>query len=404
VSSPPGPHPSDSPPPPEPGEGDFQTGRVVTIAGGHTVHDSFTAFLPPLLPSFIEKLSLSDARAGALSTFLQLPGLLQWAIGHVADRTTLRWVVVMGPAVTSILMAALGWAPTFAVLALMLFFAGISVAAFHAVAPVAIGRLSGGRLGRGMGFWMVGGELGRTIGPIVVGSVLGVLSLKQIAFLAVAGVATSAVLHHLLRDVELRTHGDGDPVPWRTALSGMRQLMTVLTTLMVLRSLMMAGMSLFLITYLEKDQGTTLFVASLAFAAFEGAGVLGALGGGWISDHLGRRKVVLFGHLAAPAVLFVFLAVDLWAKILVLPLLGVTLLSVTPVFMAMVQEEFPETRALANGTYLSLHFAIRSVATIGFGALSDAFGRSTAFGIGGFAMLAAIPFIWLLPPRASRHR
>ena len=168
MTAPIGPHPADSPPPPEAESGDFQTAKVVTIAGGHTVHDSVTAFLPPLLPSFIEKLSLSDARAGALSTFLQLPGLLQFAIGHLADRTTLRWVVVLGPAVTSILMASLGWAPNFVVLAMMLFFAGISVAAFHAIAPVAIGRLSGGQLGRGLGFWTVGRELGRTIGPLVV--------------------------------------------------------------------------------------------------------------------------------------------------------------------------------------------------------------------------------------------
>ena len=37
--------------------GDFQTANVVTIAGGHAVHDTFTAFLPPLLPYFVEKLS-----------------------------------------------------------------------------------------------------------------------------------------------------------------------------------------------------------------------------------------------------------------------------------------------------------------------------------------------------------
>ena len=41
--------------------------------------------------------------------------------------------------------------------------AGLSVAAFHATAPVAVAYLSGNRLGRGMGFFMVGGELGRRI-------------------------------------------------------------------------------------------------------------------------------------------------------------------------------------------------------------------------------------------------
>jgi len=401
VSRPIGAHPSDSPPPPEAGEGTFQTAGVITIAGGHSVHDTFTAFLPPLLPLFIEKLSLSNTAAGALSSFLQLPGLLQWAIGHLADRTTLRWVVVMGPAITSILMASLGWAPTYAVLAMMLFFAGISVAAFHAIAPVAIGRLSGRQLGKGMGFWMVGGELGRTIGPIVVAGALTYLSLKQMAFLAVAGITTSVVLHFRLQGVPLRTHGDGEPIPWRTAIRGMRRLMATLSGLMVMRSMMMVSVSVFLPIYLTSE-GASLWLAGAALSIVEGAGVVGALSGGWVSDHVGRRTVLFFSHLGAPAALFLFLAADGWLRIAVLPLIGVTLLSTTPVLMAMVQEEFPESRALANGTYLSLHFAVRSVAAIGFGAFGDAFGLSTAMAVGGFAMLGAIPLIWLLPQRKGR--
>jgi len=396
-----GSHPSDSPPPAEAVDGTFQTSGVVTIAGGHSVHDTFTAWLAPMLPLFIEKMSLSNAAAGALSSFMGLPGLFQWAIGHIADRAALRWMVVLGPGVTAVLMASLGWAPTYAVLALMLFLAGISVAAFHATAPVAIGRLAGNQLGKGMGFWMVGGELGRTIGPIVVTVGLTYLSLKEMAFLAVAGIATSVVLHFRLRNVALHTHTDGDPVPWRTALRGMRRLMTILSGMMVLRSLMMAATSVFLVVYLM-DQGASRVEAGLAFALFEGAGVLGALGGGWLSDHFGRRTVLFFSHLTTPAIVFLFLTVDLPMKIAILPLIGVTLLCVTPVFMAMVQEEFPESRALANGTYLSLNFAIRSLMTIAFGVLGDAFGLTSAMVIGGFAMLAAVPLIWLMPRRKGR--
>ena len=227
--------------------------------------------------------------------------MLQWAIGHLADRTTLRWVVVSGPAVTAILMASLGWAPTYAVLAVMLFFAGISVAAFHADGTGG-GRAAcrGAELGKGMGFWMVGGELGRTIGPIVVTVGLTYLSLKQMAFLAVAGVATSAILYFRLRRVSLRTAADGDPIPWRTGLRRMRRLMAIIGGMMALRSLMMAAMSLFLVVYLT-EQGASLMVAGASLSLFEGAGVLGALGGGWLSDHVGRRAVLVFSHVATPA-------------------------------------------------------------------------------------------------------
>jgi FSR family fosmidomycin resistance protein-like MFS transporter len=385
----------------EPDSTEFQTGRVTTIAGGHAVHDTFTAFLPPLLPRFIENLSLSNTAAGALSAFLQLPSLLQPAIGHIADRRALRRIVVSAPAVTATAMSLLGWAPGYTVLALLLIVAGISVAAFHATAPVAVGYLSGKRLGRGMGFWMVGGELGRTLGPLVVVSALAVVSLRSMAFLSLAGVATSVILHFRLRDVPLRSRGDGEQTHWKVAITAMRSLMILLGSMVVLRSLMMMSVTTFLPVFLT-DEGADLWLAGAALSIVEAAGVLGAFAGGWISDRVGRRTVLTFGHLAAPIAMLLFLASDGWIRIALLPLIGVTMLAIPPVLMAIVQEQFPDSRALANGTFLSMNFAIRSVAAIVFGAFGDAFGLSTAMLIAALAMFGGLPLIWMIPTRRGK--
>ena len=65
--------------------------------------------------------------------------------------------------------------------------------------------------------------------------------------------------------------------------------------------------------------------------------------------------------------------------------------------MALVQEQFPDTRALADGVFLSAVFAIRSVAAIAYGAVGDAFGLSTAMTIAAIATFGGLPLIWLLP-------
>ncbi len=378
-----------------PAEADFQTGRLVTIAGGHAVHDTFTAFLPPLLPRFVEKMSLTNTAAGFLSLFLQIPGLLQPVIGHLADRTTLRWLVVLGPAVTGTAMSVLGWAPTYAVLAFLLSIAGLSVAAFHATAPVAVGYLSGRQLGRGMGFFMVGGELGRTLGPLVVVSVLAVVSLKSMAFLALAGVATSLILHVRLRGVTLHSKGGGDPIPWRTAVRAMRGLMLLLAGLVAVRSMMMMSITIFLPLYLT-EEGSSIWLAGAALSIVEAAGIAGAFAGGWISDHIGRKAVLVFGHIAAPIALLLFIASDGAIQIALLPVIGFTLLAIPPVLMAVVQERFPQTRALANGVFLSISFAIRSVAAVAFGAVGDTYGLTTAMLIAAFATFGGLPLVWLL--------
>jgi FSR family fosmidomycin resistance protein-like MFS transporter len=373
----------------------FQTERVVTIATGHAVHDTFTAFLPPLLPRFVEKFALSNTAAGLLTVFLQIPSLLQAFIGHLARNRALRWLVVLGPGVTATAMSLLGWAPGYWGLAVLLLIAGVSVASFHATAPVAVGYLSGSRLGRGMGFFMVGGETGRTIGPLVVVSALAILSLRSLAFLALAGIATSIVLHFRLGDTVLHREEGAEPVPWRSAIRSMRGLMVLLAGMIVVRSLMMMSVTTFLPLYLT-DTGRSHWLSGAALSIVEAAGIAGAMAGGWVSDHIGRRAVLIFGFSTAPVALLLFLAADGVTQLALLPVIGVTLLSVPPVLMALVQEQVPESRALANGVYLSLSFAIRSVAAIAFGAVGDAFGLSTAMTIGALAMFLGLPLIWLL--------
>ena len=374
---------------------EFQTGRLVTIATGHAVHDTFTAFLAPLLPRFVERFSLTNTAAALLSVFLQIPSLLQPVIGHLADRRALRWLVVLGPGVTATTMSLLGWAPSYIGLAFLLMLTGVSVAAFHATAPVAVAYLSGNRLGRGMGFFMVGGETGRTLGPLLVVTALSVMSLRSMAFLALAGIATSIVLHFRLRDVNLRPRDDGPQIPWQAAVASMRGLMGLLGGMTAVRSMMMMSVAVFLPLYLT-EEGTSLWLAGAALSIVEAAGIVGAFGGGWISDHVGRKAVMVFGHLTAPLALLGFLATDGALRIAFLPLIGVTLLSVPPVLMAMVQEQVPDSRALANGVYLSMNFAIRSAAAIAFGTVGDLLGLRTAMFIGAAAMFAGLPLIWAL--------
>ena len=87
---------------------EFQTGRVLTVSAGHAMHDTYTAFLPSLLPLFIANLALSKTEAGLLTVFMQAPSLLQPLIGHMADRFSLRILFVLAmPAALALVLLAL---------------------------------------------------------------------------------------------------------------------------------------------------------------------------------------------------------------------------------------------------------------------------------------------------------
>jgi FSR family fosmidomycin resistance protein-like MFS transporter len=379
---------------------EFETGRVVTISAAHGVHDTYTAFLPSLLPVFIANLTLSKTEAGLLSVFMQGPSLFQPFIGHLADRVSLRYLVILAPAVTSALMSLLGIAPSYAVLAMLLMLAGVSSAGIHSVGPVMAGRLSGERLGRGMGFWMVGGELGRTVGPIVIVSALQILKPRGTPWLMAAGLGMSILLFVLLRDVAGRPPNTADALPWRHALRRMRPLLVPLTGIIIARLFMVSVLTTYLPTFLT-EEGSGLFLAGASLSILEGAGVVGALLGGSLSDRLGRRAILFGSMLATPLLMFAFLAADGWFQVALLVLLGLSALCVGPVIMALVQESLPENRALANGVYMALSFVLRSGAIVVIGAIGDLLSLRTAFAVSATVPLFGLPLLLFLPKKRS---
>jgi FSR family fosmidomycin resistance protein-like MFS transporter len=155
-----------SQPPAQTSEQPFQSSDTLTISGGHFVHDTFSAFLAPLLPELIDKLSMSLTQVGSLTALVQLPSILNPLIGYLDDKVNLRWMVILAPAITATLMSAMGLAPSYYLLAILLTITGFSVAAFHATAPAMVARISGSHVGKGMSFFMAAGELGRTVGPL----------------------------------------------------------------------------------------------------------------------------------------------------------------------------------------------------------------------------------------------
>ncbi len=376
--------------------GRFQAGSVILISAGHGVHDTYTAFLPTLLPGLIARFALSTAQAGLLSVFLQWPSVLQPFIGYVADRASLRAFIVLAPGITATAMSLLGVAPTYGVLAVLLVIAGLSSAGLHAVGPVAVGYLAGRRLGQGMSLWMVGGELGRTLGPLVIAAAVTAYGLRGTAWLLVGGWLTSGALYLVLRRRKIRAEQAVEPRPWRQALLTMRPVLVPLTFLLITRAFLVSAVTTFLPTLMSRA-GATLWLAGGALSVLQAAGTAGALLGGSLSDRTGRRVVLATSLAAGPLLTLLFLNVQGWVQLPVLAVLGFVLLSNTPVIMAIVQESFPQNRALANGIYMAVLFLLNAISIVGVGLLGDLFGLRTAFAISAGLGLIGLPLVWRLP-------
>lgn len=378
----------------------FQTDGVITVSAGHAVHDTYSGFVAPLLPIFINTLSLSKTDASLLMVFRQAPSVLQPVIGHLADRLQLRYLVILGPAVTGITMSLLGASSTYATLVVLLSIAGLSSAAFHAVGPALAGTLSGVNLGRGMGIWMLCGELGRTVGPIIIVSVIGFWGIEKTIWLFPFGILASGILYFRMKRVSGHSRHANQALPWKSALKRMAPVLTPLSGIVFARAFMLASLTTFLPTFLS-EEGASLWLAGASLSVLEGSGVAGALLGGWASDRLGRKMVLAFSMLATPALTFVFLSVQGWLLFPVLVVLGIAALSTGPVVMAIVQESCPENRAFANGIYMGAGFALRGLAMLLLGMMADAYGLRQAFAISAILMFFGLALVSKLPGKKT---
>jgi FSR family fosmidomycin resistance protein-like MFS transporter len=371
---------------------EFQTGRVMLVAFSHFIHDAYTSFLAPLLPLIIEKLSLTLSQAGLLSTVMQIPALLNPIIGLFADNKGLaRWLVVLSPTLTAIPMSLILSTSSYSLLLVLVFIAGISVALYHVPTPVLVSKYSGESKGRGMSIFMTGGETARTLGPMF--AVLAVSLLGADHFYAVMGFAvlTSILLYFTLEKEEEKTSIKKSG-SLKSTYDEIKHVLIPLSGILSARSFMHASMGIFLTVFVERQTGS-LWYGGAALALYEAFGVAGVLSAGTLSDWLGRQRVLFWVLTIAPVAILLFVFTTGIIKIVMLVITGFTVLSTTPVMLAIIQENAKLNPSAANGLFMMISFAVRSIAVFFAGIIGDIAGLENMFIVSALIGFSAVPFL-----------
>lgn len=381
----------------------FQTPRVALISFSHFVHDLYPSFLPPLLPLIIEKLSLTLSQAGLLSFVMQVPAMLNPFIGLFADnKKVARWLVILAPTLTALPMSLIMAAPTYSLLLVLLFLSGISSALYHVPSPVLVAGYSGIRKGRGMSLFMSGGELARTLGPIMAVALLSWLGMDRFYLVMGLAVMTSVLLWLTLESPPEKT-GIRRNGSLKLAYAEIRHVLKPLSGILAARAGMHASMGIFLSVFIEQQTGS-LWYGGAALAIYEAFGVAGVLSAGTLSDWMGRRKVLFWALATAPIALLLFVHTSGILKITMLVITGFSVLSTTPVMLAIVQENADNHPSAANGMFMMVSFAVRSFAVLVVGFIGDVAGMENMFVFSALAGFLSLPFLIRLPDRKKEFK
>ncbi len=374
--------------------GDFQPLKTALVSSAHLIHDTYSGFISPLIPTLIERFALLKVEAGLFLFLYQGISILQPMIGHWADRVNLRKIALLAPAVTAIFLSLLGSTATFQTALLFCLLAGISSASMHAILPALVGTYAGRNIGKGMSIWMVGGELGVMIGPILITAIIATSSAENTRWLMLGGIAISVFLNLTLKNepyVIVNTKEKGS-IPARRLLT----VMLPLGGILLLRSMMRAASEIYLPVYLL-EKGAGVWLAGSSLSLLQAFGVLGIIIGGFANDRFGYKPILLISIIVSGLGMLAFVFSSGIFQFISLAILGMSSMMTLPIGMAISQENFPENRSLANGIYLAMLFAINALMSVVTGFMYDQIGGQMTYTIGGLAVFLALPFVFLLP-------
>jgi FSR family fosmidomycin resistance protein-like MFS transporter len=362
-----------------------------TVTAAHFSHHVANSLLNPLLPLIRDAFALSYGQSGfAVSAFSISAGLANAPWGVLADRVGSRIVIVGGLFLMGAASVALATAGSYWQLLALLIVLGIVSGSYHGPAAALIARTFSPRVrGTAMGIHITGGHLSFFAAPAVAGilaTATGTWRTPYIWF-AAAPIVFGALLWFVAPHA-LERAAPGDRFAAFREIGRVFRDVGPVVSLSIAFQFGIAALLAFLALYLVDARGLSPALAAVFFGVPQLVGVIGAPLGGWLSDRLGRRRVMVAGlALMGPAV-FAVTAVPNDALLITLVVFGLLWSMRSTVTETLVMDSAsPGRRATVLGGYYLLNAHVGGIGAPLFGFLAEAVGLSTAFSWMGIAFV-----------------
>ncbi|HEV8230570.1 MAG TPA: MFS transporter [Candidatus Limnocylindria bacterium] len=363
-----------------------------TITAAHFSHHVTNSLLNPLLPSIRDAFALSYAESGfAVSAFSIAAGLANAPWGILADRVGSRVVIVGGLFLMGAASVALATAGAYWQLLALLVLLGIVSGSYHGPAAALIARTYSPRVrGTAMGLHITGGHLSFFAAPALAGVLVmstGTWRTPYIWF-AAAPIVFGALLWLVAPHMRERA-APGDRFAAFREIGRVFRDVGPVVSLSIGFQFGIAALLAFLALYFVDVRGLSPALAAVFFGVPQLVGVVGAPLGGWLSDRLGRRRVMLGGlALMGPAV-FALTVVPNEALLLTLVVFGLLWSMRSTVTETLVMDSAPAgRRATVLGAYYLVNAHVGGIGAPLFGFLAEGVGLATAFSWIGVAFVA----------------
>jgi MFS transporter, FSR family, fosmidomycin resistance protein len=291
------------------------TAVIALVALAHGSSHFFQIILAPLLPLIKDDLGVSYAALGfVLTVFYAVSAVCQPLAGFVVDRYGARVVLVGGVGLLAAGTLLQGLADSYAMLVAGALVAGIGNSVFHpADFTILNSRVASGRLGHAYSAHGVAGSLGYAASPIFSGS-LGAAFGWHVPLFAGAALGLALFLLLLANARRLHVAREGHGEARKPVSQGARVLLSLPVVMCFLYFAIYAagltGLQNFSVAAMTVQYGVATTLASAALTAYMVGSASGILAGGFIAMRASRHALVAATGLAAGALVFLLLALN----------------------------------------------------------------------------------------------
>ena len=386
----------------------LSTGHVVF----HWIVQSFVVVLPEIQAAF----GLSPVGVGGVMTARELAaGIVALPGGVVVDVVRKHWGLLLAACLAACALGALvmgvwpliGVSPLYVLVLAGMAVVAISHSIWHLPASASLSHHFQERRGMALALHGVGGSVGDVVGPIATGALLLFLTWdKVLSLYAVAPLLLGLLAIWAFRNIG-RGREEEDDIGMARRVAATRALLKSpalwgLTLVRGFRGMALVALVTILPLYLDNELELSQVERGFHIGLLIAVGLVAKPGAGYLSDRLGRKRVLVPGLAWSCAVALLLTAFDAGIMLTVtVALLGLFLYPDQPIVNAAVFDVIGrEVASTGLGVVAFASFLMAAASPLIAGALYDAMGFAAAvyYIAGLFAAAAAVFLILPLTP------
>ena len=287
-------------PPPAPFAQSTKITALVSLA--HLYSHFFFFVLPPLFPLLRSDLSVSYTELGALIVVFNIvSALTQLPMGVLVDRLDAPKLLTAAVAIQGLALMAMGLAPSYWIIMLMMIPAGLANAVYHPADYSILNRSVDPKvMGKAFSIHTVSGFAGSAVAPLTMVVVAKVIGWQwAVVLVGISGLFIALILQRntgLLAD----NGAESGQEAGQRAGQSLRATALVLLSLPILMgfvfwlfiSVAHTGVSYFSVSAFDQMYEMPLTTANAALTAFLAASSVGILVGGYLGDRTSRHDLI----------------------------------------------------------------------------------------------------------------